>query len=85
MFERLRAETLSIDSVKPSAVFESYRQETGLFSGEAKKEQFPDAFIWETLKAAATKSDPLTIVTDDGDFDAVIREHAFAQSVCDAS
>jgi PIN domain len=75
MFMKLRAETLSIDEVKPSAVFESYRRETGLFSGEAKKHQFPDAFIWEILKACATKDDPLIIVTDDGDLDAVIGEH----------
>jgi PIN domain len=75
MFEKLRAETLSIDGVRPSAVFESYSRKTGLFSGEAKKAQFPDAFIWEALKAVATQSDPLIIVTDDRDFDAVIREH----------
>jgi PIN domain len=75
MFENLRTETLSIDGVKPSAVFQSYSRETGLFSGEAKKDQFPDAFVWEALKVIATKSDPLIIVTDDGDFDAGIREH----------
>ena len=75
MFERLRAEALSIDEVKPSAVFESYSRKTGLFSGQAKKVQFPDAFIWEALRAIATESDPLIIVTDDGDFDVVIREH----------
>ena len=56
-------------------VFKSYIRKTGLFSGEAKKAQFPDAFIWEALNAIATKSDPLIIVTDDRDFDAVIREH----------
>jgi hypothetical protein len=75
MFEQLRAETLSIDGVKPSAVFESYARKTGLFTGEAKKDQFSDAFIWDALKAIATESDPLIIVTDDCDFDAVIRDH----------
>lgn len=75
MFKKLRAETLSIDGVEPSAVFESYSRKTGLFSGEAKKDQFPDAFIWDALKAVATQSDPLIIVTDDGDFDAGIRDH----------
>lgn len=75
MFERLRAETLAIDGVKPSAVFESYGRKTGLFSGEAKKAQFPDAFIWEVLKAIATKDDPLIIVADDADFDGVVRDH----------
>jgi hypothetical protein len=74
MFGSLRAEALSIDSVKPSVVFEAYARRAGLFSDEAKKDQFPDAFIFEVLKAAATSVDPLTIVSDDGDFAAAIRE-----------
>jgi hypothetical protein len=61
MFRLLRAETLSIDSVKPSVVFDAYARKAGLFGDDAKKDQFPDAFIFETLKAAATKGDPLTI------------------------
>ncbi|MCK1296059.1 PIN domain-containing protein [Bradyrhizobium sp. 30] len=73
MFTSLRAETLSIDSVKPSVVFDAYARRTGLFGDDAKKDQFPDAFIFEALKAAATKSDPLTIVSDDKDFAAVIK------------
>jgi hypothetical protein len=55
MFTSLRAETLSIDSVKPSVVFDAYARKTGLFDDDAKKDQFPDAFIFEVLKAAATK------------------------------
>jgi hypothetical protein len=54
MFRSLRAETLSIDSVKPSVVFDAYARKRGLFGGDAKKDQFPDAFIFEVLKAAAT-------------------------------
>jgi hypothetical protein len=73
MFRSLRAETLSIDSVKPSAVFDAYARKTGLFGDDAKKDQFPDAFIFEVLKAAATKGDPLTIVSDDKDFAAAIK------------
>ena len=73
MFKSLRAETLSIDSVKPSAVFDAYARKTGLFGDEAKKDQFPDAFIFEVLKAVAKQSDPLTIVSDDKDFAAVIQ------------
>jgi hypothetical protein len=73
MFKSLRAETLSIDSVKPSVVFDAYARRTGLFGDDAKKDQFPDAFIFEVLKAVAKQSDPLTIVSDDKDFAAVIK------------
>jgi hypothetical protein len=76
MFRSLRAETLSIDSVKPSVVFDAYARKTGLFGGDVKKDQFPDAFIFEVLKAAATKGNPLTIVSDDKDFAAAIRDAA---------
>jgi hypothetical protein len=75
MFKEMSAQVLSIDSVAPSIVFESYSRNTGLFSGAAKKDQFPDAFIWESLKGIATKTDPLIIVSDDGDFDAGIKAH----------
>jgi hypothetical protein len=73
MFKSLRAETLSIDSVKPSVVFDAYARRIGLFGDDAKKDQFPDAFIFEVLKAVAMQSDPLTIVSDDRDFAAVIQ------------
>jgi hypothetical protein len=68
MFGSLRAETLSIDSVKPSIIFEAYAQRKGLFSEDAKKDQFPDAFIFEALKTGAKKNDPLMIISDDKDF-----------------
>jgi hypothetical protein len=74
MFRALRAETLSIDNVKPSIVFHSYARKTGLFGDDAKKDQFPDAFIFEALRTIATKDDPLTIVSDDKDFAAAIRD-----------
>jgi hypothetical protein len=45
----------------------------GLFGDDAKNDQFPDAFIFEVLKAVAKRSDPLTIVSDDKDFAAVIQ------------
>jgi hypothetical protein len=45
MFRSLRAETLSIDSVKPSVVFDAYARKGGLFGDDVKKDQFPDAFI----------------------------------------
>jgi hypothetical protein len=70
----LRTETLSIDSVKPSVVFDAYARKIGLFGDDAKKDQFPDAFIFEVLKATATKGDSLTIVSDHKDFAAAIKD-----------
>ncbi len=74
MFRSPRAETLPIDSVKPSVVFDAYARKIGLFGDDAKKDQFPDAFIFEVLKAGATKRDPLTIISDDKDFTAAIKD-----------
>ena len=45
-----------------------------MFSGEAKKDQFPDAFIFEALKARASADDPLILVSDDKDFEAATRD-----------
>lgn len=68
MFELLKARVLEIDGVKPSAVFASYAAGSGFFSGEGKKDQFPDAFTFECLKAVATDNSPVIIISDDGDF-----------------
>ncbi|THK35645.1 hypothetical protein EHS39_23750 [Ensifer sp. MPMI2T] len=68
MFVRMKARTLSIDDVKPSVVFRAYNTNEGFFSGEGKRDQFPDAFIFERLKPEAKGDDPLIIVSDDGDF-----------------
>jgi hypothetical protein len=45
MFSKLGATTLSIDSVAPSKIFDDYSKRRGLFTGEGKKDQFPDAFM----------------------------------------
>ena len=68
MFNQLRAKTLAIDDVKPSVVFATYAAGIGFFTGEGKKDQFPDAFVFECLKQEATKSQPVIIVSQDGDF-----------------
>ncbi|WP_201151409.1 PIN domain-containing protein [Rhodovulum sulfidophilum] len=34
-----------------------------------KKDQFPDAFIFECIKQVASAKSPVIIVSDDGDFD----------------
>nr|CAD6416846.1 hypothetical protein REQ54_01628 [Rhizobium sp. Q54] len=68
MFKRLGAKTLSIDDVSPSVVFDDYARGAGFFAGDGKRDQFPDAFIFERLKAEATQEKPLIVVTSDGDY-----------------
>ncbi|MEI5679527.1 MULTISPECIES: PIN domain-containing protein [unclassified Mesorhizobium] len=74
MFAALKAKILTIDDIKPSVVFNSYSAAKGFFAGESKRDQFPDAFIFECLKAEGTAESPLTLVTDDRDFTAPSRE-----------
>ena len=69
MFDALEAKTLQIDEVKPSAVFSAYAAGEGFFSGDGKKDQFPDAFAFECLKKEASRNSPVIIVSNDGDFD----------------
>lgn len=69
MFKTLGAKTLAVDDIKPSAVFSAYAAGEGFFTGEGKKDQFPDAFIFECLKAEASKAEPVIIVSKDGDFE----------------
>jgi hypothetical protein len=69
MFDSLKATTLSIDSVKPSTVFNAYAAQEGFFSGDGKKDQFPDAFAYECLKNEASIKEPVMIVSKDSDFD----------------
>ena len=68
MFDGLNAKILKIDDVKPSAVFDTYDKGKDFFSGEGKKDQFPDAFIFERLKSETSAETPITIVSRDGDF-----------------
>tara|TARA_R100001369_G_scaffold79169_1_gene109143 strand:- start:1275 stop:2330 length:1056 start_codon:yes stop_codon:yes gene_type:complete len=77
MFNRLKAHRLEIDAVKPTAVFASYADGTGFFSGEGKKDQFPDAFIFECIKQVASAKLPVIIVSDDGDFDKPAEDEEF--------
>lgn len=69
MFKDLKAKILTIDDVKPSTVFTAYGEGNGFFAEKGKKDQFPDAFIFECLKAEASAESPVIIVSDDGDFD----------------
>ena len=69
MFNSIKAVRLEIDDVKPAAVFTHYANRTGFFSGDGKKDQFPDAFIFECLKKVSSEKSPVIIVSDDGDFE----------------
>ena len=75
MMSGLDATVLEIDSVKPTEVFDDYANNRGLFSGAAKKNQFPDAFISKALQQEATADSPVTIVSADKDFDSVVEEN----------
>lgn len=68
MMTRLKSRILSLDQIKPSVVFNAYSNESGFFSGEIKRSQFADAFIFETLKHEASATSPLIIVSEDNDF-----------------
>jgi len=65
----LKAQFLDGAALSPALIFSAYAKGEGFFSSEAKKEQFPDAFNFETLKAQATRDNPLILVSKDKDFD----------------
>ena len=69
MIQSLGARILDINVVSPSVIFEAYAQNEGLFIAQNKKNQFPDAFIFECLKTVASADRPLLIVAADTDFD----------------
>jgi hypothetical protein len=69
MFKALEAKTLAVDTVKPSRVLDAYAAGEGFFSGEGKKDQFPDAFTFECLKDEASSEEPVIVVSNDGDFE----------------
>lgn len=77
MFVALKAKTLLIDTVRPSVVFNAYSDEKGFFAAERKRHQFADAFIFECLRAEASEEAPLTIVSNDGDYDAPTADEKF--------
>ena len=68
MFKELRCKKLVIDAVEPSTVFSAYIANEGFFTGEGKRNQFADAFIFECLKSEASREEPVIIVSDDKDF-----------------
>ena len=73
MFKDLGAKTLRLDDVKPSTIFISYAEGSGFFTGEGKRHQFPDAFIFERLKQEASEDSRITVVSNDNDFEAPVK------------
>ena len=76
MFNNLNCKTLEIDNVKPSVVFSAYAADMGFFTQEGKKNQFPDAFIFECLKAEASSKEQIIIVSNDRDFEKPVEGEA---------
>jgi predicted nucleic acid-binding protein len=68
MLSELKANVLLIDEIKPSTIFRDYALGKGIFSGEGKRDQFPDAFAFECIKQKASEAEPVIIVSNDGDF-----------------
>ena len=69
MLKDLKCKTLTIDNIKPSVVFSDYASSKGFFTRVSKKDQFPDAFIFECLKSEAATDQPIIIVSNDRDFE----------------
>lgn len=67
MLDVLRAKLLHVDSVTPSLILDEYAQGRGVFSGSAKKDQFPDAFILKLLEVEARNGE-IIVLSNDGDF-----------------
>lgn len=63
------AQKLSVDDIAPSKILSQYAERKGFFGAEGKKDQFPDAFIFELLKPIASEETPLIIVSEDKDFE----------------
>ena len=73
MFQELDAKVLTADTVTPSEVFNDRSMKQGFFADNVKKDQFPDAFVFECLKQEASNNGPMMIVSNDGDFDGPVR------------
>ena len=77
MFAGLGANILPVDNASASKILSDYSKGNGFFSSRNKKDQFPDAFVFDTLVAHSDNDNPLLIVSDDGDF-----EHAAETTDC---
>ena len=55
-------------------MFSDYTAGEGFFTGKGKKNQFPDAFIFECLKPEASSEEPVIIVSEDRDFEEPVED-----------
>lgn len=61
-------ENISVDSIKPSIVFEKYFSEKPPFGKKNKKSEFPDAFVLEAInQASLNMSELIYVVSTDPD------------------
>ena len=75
IFENMNAKLLKISEVKTNKVFLDYLNERGFFAdGKGKKNQFPDAFVFERLKDEASQNEPIIIVSKDRDFERPVND-----------
>ena len=68
MFNKLKAETISLDQVTPSKIFSDYISGSGFFNPKNKPDQFADAFVFSAVVENANSDNPLVIVARDNDF-----------------
>jgi hypothetical protein len=67
--DRVRADILSVEGVSIEQVFEKYFSQTPPFSEGKKKEEFPDAFVIDTLKEWCRRNrEKLYVISNDNDF-----------------
>ena len=75
MFEMMDTKFLKIGEVKSNKVFTEYINERGFFAdGSGKKDQFPDAFVFERLIDEASRNEPIIIVSKDRDFEQSVND-----------
>ena len=74
MFGALSAREIPLHVVDPNEIFEGYDKGTGLFDSKNKRNQFPDAFIFECLRSVARESPTLVVITNDGDFEGPVSD-----------
>ena len=74
MFNKLKAETVSLDQVTPSKIFSDYINGSGFFNLKNKPDQFADAFVFSAIVENANSDNPLVIVARDNDFNEPAKE-----------
>ncbi|WP_193188906.1 PIN domain-containing protein [Nisaea sediminum] len=76
-FDQIGIHILETDNINAAKILKNYSMKSGFFSFSNKKDQFPDAFIFESLFAAADSLGPITIISKDHDFEHACEESEF--------